>query len=145
MEEKKDVGVLLFNLSLNSVKKEGLSHKERLKKDKEFQIVFREGKKVWINSILLIIYKPNYLNYRRLGIVVSKKIRKATQRNKVKRWVRELFRRNKDLFPENCDIIIIPHPNLLNLKYRDFAEVVKEKLLSLRKIETSFHDKKIDN
>ena len=127
------------------MKKEGLSSKERLKKDKEFQIVFREGKKIWINSILLIIYRPNPLNYRRLGIVVSKKIRKATQRNKVKRWVRELFRKNKDLFPENCDIIIIPHPNLLNLKYRDFVEVVKEKLLSLRKIETSFHDKKIDN
>jgi ribonuclease P protein component len=127
------------------VKKEGLSSKERLKKDKEFQIVFREGKKIWINSILLIIYKPNDLNYRRLGIVVSKKIRKANQRNKVKRRVRELFRRNKDLFPENCDIIIIPHPNLLNFKYRDFVGVVKEKLLSLRKIETSFHDKKIDN
>jgi ribonuclease P protein component len=127
------------------VKKEGLSSKERLKKDKEFQAVFREGKKVWINSILLIIYKPNDLNYRRLGIVVSKKIRKANQRNKVKRRVRELFRRNKDLFPENCDIIIIPHPNLLNFKYRDFVGVVKEKLLSLRKIETSFHDKKIDN
>jgi ribonuclease P protein component len=127
------------------VKKEGLSSKERLKKDKEFQIVFREGKKIWINSILLIIYKPNDLNYRRLGIIVSKKIRKANQRNKVKRRVRELFRRNKDLFPENCDIIIIPHPNLLNFKYRDFVGVVKEKLLSLRKIETSFHDKKIDN
>jgi ribonuclease P protein component len=127
------------------VKKEGLSSKERLKKDKEFQIVFREGKKIWINSILLIIYKPNDLNYRRLGIVISKKIRKANQRNKVKRRVRELFRRNKDLFPENCDIIIIPHPNLLNFKYRDFVGVVKEKLLSLRKIETSFHDKKIDN
>jgi len=127
------------------VKKEGLSSKERLKKDKEFQIVFREGKKVWIDSILLIIYKPNDLNYRRLGIIVSKKIKKATQRNKVKRRVRELFRRNKDLFPENCDIIIIPHPNLLNFKYRDFVGVVKEKLLSLRKIETSFHDKKIDN
>ena len=127
------------------MKKEGLSSKERLKKDKEFQIVFREGKKVWIDSILLIIYKPNDLNYRRLGIIVSKKIKKATQRNKVKRRVRELFRRNKDLFPENCDIIIIPHPNLLNFKYRDFVGVVKEKLLSLRKIETSFHDKKIDN
>lgn len=127
------------------MKKERLSSKERLKKDKEFQIVFREGKKIWINSILLIIYKPNDLNYRRLGIVVSKKIRKANQRNKVKRRVRELFRRNKDLFPENCDIIIIPHPNLLNFKYRDFVGVVKEKLLSLRKIETSFHDKKIDN
>lgn len=127
------------------MKKEGLSQKERLKKDKEFQKVFKEGKKFWINSILLVIYKPNDLNYRRLGIVVSKKIEKATQRNKIKRWIRELFRRNKDWFPENCDIIIVPHPNLLNLKYREFLEIAKEKLLSLRKKENSFYDKRVDN
>ena len=126
------------------MKKEGLSKKERLRKDKEFQAVFREGKKLWINSILLIIYKPNSLNYRRLGIVVSKKIKKATQRNKVKRWIRELFRRNKDWFPENCDIIIIPHPNLLNLEYKKLMEIAREKLLSLRK-EISFNDKEANN
>jgi len=126
------------------VKKEGLSKKERLRKDKEFQAVFREGKKLWINSILLIIYKPNSLNYRRLGIVVSKKIKKATQRNKVKRWIRELFRRNKDWFPENCDIIIIPHPNLLNLEYKKLMEIAREKLLSLRE-EISFNDKEANN
>jgi len=126
------------------VKKEGLSKKERLRKDKEFQAVFREGKKLWINSILLIIYKPNSLNYRRLGIVVSKKIKKATQRNKVKRWIRELFRRNKDWFPKNCDIIIIPHPNLLNLEYKELVEIAREKLLSLRE-EISFNDKEANN
>ena len=126
------------------MKKEGLPKKERLRKDKEFQAVFREGKKLWINSILLIIYKPNSLNYRRLGIVVSKKIKKATQRNKVKRWIRELFRRNKDWFPENCDIIIIPHPNLLNLEYKKLMEIAREKLLSLRE-EISFNDKEADN
>lgn len=126
------------------MKKEGLPKKERLRKNKEFQAVFREGKKLWINSILLIIYKPNSLNYRRLGIVVSKKIKKATQRNKVKRWIRELFRRNKDWFPENCDIIIIPHPNLLNLEYKKLMEIAREKLLSLRE-EISFNDKEADN
>lgn len=127
------------------MKKEGLSKKERLRKNKEFEKVFKNGKKLWIDSILLIMYTPNELNYRRLGIVVSKKIKKATQRNKIKRWIRELFRRNKDWFPENCDIIIIPHPNLLNLKYKEFLEIVKEKLLSLRKKEISFHDKRVDN
>ena len=126
------------------MKKEGLPKKERLRKNKEFQAVFREGKKLWINSILLIIYKPNSLNYRRLGIVVSKKIKKATQRNKVKRWIRELFRRNKNWFPENCDIIIIPHPNLLNLEYKELVEIAREKLLSLRE-EISFNDKEADN
>lgn len=126
------------------MKKEGFSKKERLKKDKDFQVVFKEGQKLWINSALLIIYKPNNLNYRRLGIVVSKKIKKATQRNKVKRWIRELFRKNKEWFPQNCDIIIIPHPNLLKLNYNKIKNMVKEKILSLR-LENSFNDNKVDN
>ncbi len=122
------------------MKKEGLSKKERLKKNKDFERVFKEGKKLWINSILLIIYAPNNLGYRRLGIVVSRKIRKATQRNKVKRWIRELFRRNKNWFPENCDLIIIPHPNLLSLSYKEFLEKTKKGLLSLRS-KTEFYGK----
>ncbi len=122
------------------MKKEGLSKKERIRKNKEFAKVFKEGKKLWINSILLIIYAPNDLGYRRLGIVVSKKIKKATQRNKVKRWIRELFRRNKDWFPESCDVIIIPHPNLINLSYKELLEKVKRELLSLRS-KTDFYGK----
>ena len=55
-----------------------------------------------------------------------------------------MFRRNKDWFPENCDIIIIPHPNLLNLEYKKLMEIAREKLLSLRK-EISFNDKEADN
>jgi len=126
------------------VKKEGLSKKERLRKDKEFQKVFKEGKKIWVDSILLIIYTSNNLNYRRLGIVVSKKIRKATQRNRVKRWIRELFRRNKEWFPPSSDIIIIPHPNLVNLSYKKLVEKTKERLLALRS-ETDFYVNQADN
>ncbi len=126
------------------VKKEGFSKRERLKKDKDFEAVFKEGQKLWINSVLLMIYKPNNLNYKRLGIIISKKIKKATQRNKVKRWIRELFRRNKEWFPENCDIIIIPHPNLLDLDYNKLKNIVKEKILSL-KIKASPNDKKLDS
>jgi len=33
------------------MKKEGFSKKERLKKDKDFQAVFKEGQKLWINSV----------------------------------------------------------------------------------------------
>jgi ribonuclease P protein component len=126
------------------MKKEGLSKKERLKKNKDFERVFKEGKKIWINSLLLIIYAKNNLGFRRLGIVVSRKIKKAVKRNMVKRWIRELFRRNKDWFPESSDIIIIPHPNLVNLSYKELLEKSREKLLSLGK-ERFSDDKKINS
>lgn len=113
------------------MKKEGLSKKERLTKDKEFQKVFKEGKKIWINSLLLIIYLPNELGFRRMGIVVPKKIKKPTKRNKVKRWIREIFRRNKDIFPQG-DLIIIPHPKILELDFNYIKDTVIKKLISLK-------------
>ncbi|RKX59713.1 MAG: ribonuclease P protein component [Thermodesulfobacteriota bacterium] len=125
------------------MKEEGFSKKERLTKNKEFERVFKQGKKIWINSLLLIIYVKNNLPFRRLGIVVSKKIKKATQRNRVKRLIRELFRRNKDLFPPNCDMVIIPHPNLVNLSYNELLEIAKKKLRAFR-YESFSNDKKIN-
>lgn len=127
------------------MKKEGLSKKERLSKNKDFEKVFKEGKKLWINQLLLLIYKPNNLNYRRLGIIVSKKIKKAVQRNKVKRWLREFYRKNKDLFPQKCDMIIIAHPNLINYKnFREISLKLKEFFLSFKR-EKFFYVETLDN
>lgn len=122
---------MAFNCINLNLKKEGLSKKERLTKDKEFQKVFKEGKKIWINSLLLIIYLPNELGFRRMGIVVPKKIKKPTKRNKVKRWIREIFRRNKDIFPQG-DLIIIPHPKILELDFNYIKDTVIKKLISLK-------------
>ncbi|NPA40224.1 MAG: ribonuclease P protein component [Thermodesulfobacteria bacterium] len=123
------------------MKKEGLSKKERLRKAKEFERVFKEGKKIWVDKLVLIIYAPNDLGLRRLGIIVSKKVGKAVKRNKLKRWIREVFRRNKEWFPESSDIIIIPHPSLLEKSYHELLEGIKKKLLSSRKGQ-NFYDKK---
>ena len=105
------------------MKKEGLSKKERLTKEKDFERVFKEGKKKWIGRVALMFYLENRLPYSRLGVVVSKKIRKAVKRNRAKRLIKEVFRRNKHLFPEGSDIIIIPHPGIVEL---DYWRVLKE-------------------
>lgn len=46
-------------------------------------------------------------NQSRLGLVVSKKnISKAVERNRVKRVIRESFRKNKSLIP-NLDVVVL--------------------------------------
>ena len=46
-------------------------------------------------------------NQSRLGLVVSKKnISKAVERNRVKRVIRESFRKNKTLIP-NLDVVVL--------------------------------------
>lgn len=64
----------------------------RLHSPNEFEITLRSDKMV--NKWFVIFAKLNELTHPRLGIIVSKRVApKAVQRNKIKRVVRECFRR----------------------------------------------------
>jgi ribonuclease P protein component len=43
----------------------------------------------------------------RLGITTTKKIGNAVIRNRTRRLVREAFRRNRGLFPEGVDLVVV--------------------------------------
>lgn len=55
----------------------------------------------------------------RLGVVASRKIGGAIERNRAKRLVREAFRRHKDLFPPQIDVVVIVRPGAPELGYAD--------------------------
>jgi len=98
------------------MKRYGFSKRERLKKDKDFQRVFKTGQRL-NNGVLIIYVLPNELSYRRLGIIAERKlIRKATQRNRLKRLVHEAFRLNKNSFPEGIDMIVRVKQTALRLE-----------------------------
>jgi ribonuclease P protein component len=42
-----------------------------------------------------------------LGLTVSKKVGTAVERNRVKRRIREWFRRNRSALPENAALVVI--------------------------------------
>lgn len=115
------------------MKREGLSKKELLCLNKDFTRVLKEGQKLWIEKYLLIIYCPNQLSFRRLGLIVSSKVGKAVERNKVKRILRELFRKNKDIFPENTDIVMIASPKLKEISYEELLSLAKEYLSTAKR------------
>ncbi len=103
------------------MKKFGLSKKERLKKKKEFKKVF-DNQYVGYGKYMVLLYAPNDLNYSRVGIIVSKKVsKKAVDRNRAKRLLREVFRLNKNLI-KNGDYILIARKNILGIKLKDLQE-----------------------
>ncbi|MBI5360282.1 MAG: ribonuclease P protein component [Planctomycetes bacterium] len=105
------------------LKKYGFTKKERLLKRAEFDRVFKNGRIVR-DTVLKTHWMPNGLEYSRLGIVISRAVKTAVARNRLKRLCREAFRLNKHVLPKGLDIIIIPKIQNATL------DVVSKSLLS---------------
>ena len=94
----------------------------RVKKSQDFDNIIRK-KQSFANRQFVIYYQENKLDYMRLGISVSKKLGKAHERNRLKRYVRESFKTRKD-FLKNYDIIIIVRPAAKGLSFLEFGSSI---------------------
>lgn len=57
---------------------------------------------------LVVLAHENGRPYARLGLSVSRKVGKATVRNRWKRLIREAFRLSRRRLPQGVDLIVIP-------------------------------------
>ena len=89
---------------------------ERIRKKKEFNHLYKKGKR-YRGKYFNLIYLSSALSISRMAVVVSKKVGSAVKRNKIKRWIRTLFRRNKHLFKNPFDIIIIAKKEILDASW----------------------------
>lgn len=104
---------------------------EHLTRKKEFERVFHEGR-VFKNTLMVLYAAPNEHQNSRLGLVVSRKVGNAVQRNRVKRLLRECYRLNKHLLTSHVDIIAIPRqPFSPDLKLSDIEDGFKKLLLQI--------------
>ena len=91
---------------------ETLGPQERIRKRKDFLFLYKKGKR-YRGKYFNLIYLSNDFSFSRMAVVVSKKVGNAVKRNKIKRQMRTLFRRNKSLFKAPLDIIIIAKKEIL--------------------------------
>src|SRR5437764_13610453 len=89
---------------------------ERLRKRSEFLRVQRQGRKLGTPHFLLFLL-PGPGERPRLGITVSKKVGGAVERNRIKRLVREVFRRNQSVFPAGKDLVVVARRGAGGLDY----------------------------
>jgi ribonuclease P protein component len=101
---------------------QSLPRRERVRKRREYVAVQGQGRKLHTDSFL-VFCQPRAQSPTRLGITVSKKVGGAVERNRVKRLVREVFRRNKALFPQGLDIVFVAKRAAVEA---DFEQVTRE-------------------
>jgi ribonuclease P protein component len=81
-------------------------YEKRLVKRNQFKQLFRTARRLTI-EFCSIYYCDNNLEYPRLGVIVPKKnVNRATQRNYLKRIVREFFRLNQNQL-KPVDLLVI--------------------------------------
>ena len=94
-------------------------HSESLKKNKDFQNVYRNGTSQ-ANRYLVMYVLNNQYNKNRLGISASKKVGNSVVRHRVTRLIRESYRLNETLFKTDLDIVVVARPSA---KDRSFQEI----------------------
>lgn len=100
----------------------GLPKNVRLLTKADYNAVFAKSVKV-SNSLFLILIHKNSNPYSRLGLVISKKVdKRAVQRNRIKRIVRESFR-NTD-FEIHCDYAVLARGKITSLANKEIFESI---------------------
>lgn len=92
---------------------------DRILKRWEFVKLADSGNRVY-NRNFIAVYSNDYNQKRsRLGVTVTKKVGCAVTRNRLKRYIREFFRHNKDSIAERLDINIIAKKAVADLSHPD--------------------------
>ncbi|WP_100332690.1 ribonuclease P protein component [Bacillus xiapuensis] len=79
----------------------------RIKKNSEFQSVFKGGKSFANRQFVVYLYKRENQVPFRIGLSVSKKIGNAVTRNQIKRYIRQSFTELKERIQPGHDFVII--------------------------------------
>ena len=106
-----------------------LAKTNRLRKEKDFEKLFKKGKS-FKNGFLILKIVQNNLKESRFGFIVSQKVsKKAILRNKIKRRLRDIIRQNIGKIRKGIDVALIALPGL---EKKNFSET-KETLNTLLK------------
>lgn len=94
--------------------------KNRLRKNEEFQIVFKQGKSVANRQFVIYsLEKQEQVDFR-VGVSVSKKMGNAVKRNHLRRWIKEMIRLRAEEIKTNQDFIVICRLPAVDLEFDQF-------------------------
>lgn len=95
-----------------------------LKKNREFQHVYRTGKSM-SSRIMVLVFSRTKRGSLRIGFSVSKKIGNSVMRNRVKRRMRECFRQNMPEVITGYSLIFIARGDIVAASYQQIEKSMR--------------------
>ncbi len=110
---------------------ESFPRRERLRRRADFQRCYREGRRR--HGALLVVHSlPNGTDQPRLGLTVGRKVGGAVARNRLKRRVREIYRRWKERSRlPGLDLVVHAKPPAGAASFTELATELERLLSSL--------------
>jgi ribonuclease P protein component len=108
---------------------------ERIHRRADFQRAYERGIRIRgrFSTVFLL---PNERGTGRLGIAATRKLGGAVQRNRAKRLIREVFRRNK--IAAGFDVVVVPRRELLDASLThleaDYRTILERRVRQTRHI-----------
>lgn len=100
----------------------------RLQRNRDFRIVFHRGQSVANRYFVLYVNKKETSLATRTGFSVSKKVGNAVVRNRVKRLLREVLRKQIGAFQRGYDVVVIARKEASALSYCDVEKQISQLL-----------------
>ncbi len=112
-------------------KKEGIKRIERIRKKTEFKKIFNSATKINSEKIN-IYYSKNKSEISRFAVVTSKRLGNAVVRNKIKRSIREVYRRQKGYFHKGIDWIFVPQGKWEKINYLETKRLLLDVIKGIK-------------
>jgi ribonuclease P protein component len=87
----------------------------RLRRTSDVRRVYDEGRS-WAHTLLVLVARPNNLDFSRVGVTASRHVGNAVARNRAKRLLREAARRLYPQFGAGWDVMLIARASVLKVR-----------------------------
>jgi ribonuclease P protein component len=105
--------------------------RRRLRSAREFDAVFKRGRR-FPGRLFLVVVAENKQRSDRLGLAVSRRVGGAVARSRVRRLLRESFRRLAQ-GTSGLDIVVVPHKDIVSCSQSEVERELAARLLRVRR------------
>jgi len=97
------------------------TRQQHLRKAADFKEIRASGNR-WECGFFYVTFQARperEVPLRRAGFIASRRTGNAVARNRAKRLMREVFRRNQNLLPDSCDLVMVARPGIIKAEYNE--------------------------